>query len=156
VLVWAVYNAVWYAAILPKATNLLAPGMRPSPRAYAKGFASLMMPNLVPLLFPVSRWGLAGSFNSGGVQWLCQCRQHSMSMLSSGTSHKLPYYCITCPLPHKRHPCLCVALSSVATDVVTRVHHLLEISGNICCAVLCCRGSVISHVLGLSYPEGIR
>jgi hypothetical protein len=55
VAVWATYNAVWYFTILGKALSRLPPGMQPSPRLVAKSFASLMMPNLVPLLMPVSR-----------------------------------------------------------------------------------------------------
>lgn len=51
---WAVWNAVWFSTILGKAFSLVPPGLR-SPRLYAKAFASLMSPNLVPLLFPVSR-----------------------------------------------------------------------------------------------------
>ena len=51
---WAAYNAVWYSTILSKALAKAAPGV-PSPRIISKSFASLMAPNLVPLLFPVSR-----------------------------------------------------------------------------------------------------
>lgn len=54
--IWAAYNAVWYSTILTKALSRVAPGLSPSPRLYAKSFASLMMPNIVPLMFPVSRW----------------------------------------------------------------------------------------------------
>lgn len=52
---WAAYNAVWYSTILGKALSKLPPGVQPSPRLFAKSFASLMSPNLIPLLFPVSR-----------------------------------------------------------------------------------------------------
>jgi hypothetical protein len=52
---WAAYNATWYSTILGKALSRLPPGVQPSPRLFAKSFASLMSPNLIPLLFPVSR-----------------------------------------------------------------------------------------------------
>lgn len=51
---WAAFNAVWYYTILTKAFAAVPPSGR-SPRLYAKGFASLMQPNLVLLFFPVSR-----------------------------------------------------------------------------------------------------
>jgi len=51
---WAVINAVWYYTILSKAFAGVPPSSR-SPRLYAKGFASLMQPNLVLLFWPVSR-----------------------------------------------------------------------------------------------------
>lgn len=52
VLLWATYNAVWLSTLLRKGFSLVAPS---APRLYARVFASLMLPNLVPLLFPVSR-----------------------------------------------------------------------------------------------------
>jgi hypothetical protein len=54
--VWATYNAVWYSTILNKALDKAGHhGNTISPRGVASTLASLMAPNLVPLLFPVSR-----------------------------------------------------------------------------------------------------
>lgn len=54
---WAAYNAVWYSIILTKAiAKADHRGGTISPRGVASTLASLMAPNLVPLLFPVSRW----------------------------------------------------------------------------------------------------
>jgi hypothetical protein len=53
--VWAVYNGVWYSAILGKGLSYLPPGMVPPVRLLAKGLGSLSVPSIVLLFFPVSR-----------------------------------------------------------------------------------------------------
>lgn len=56
IVVWAAYNAVWYFTIVTKALVRVPPGAPPPPRFYARSFATLMMPNVVPLMLPVARW----------------------------------------------------------------------------------------------------
>lgn len=70
--VWAAYNAVWYSTILSQALDKAKArahgaghgaghgssgygGVGLTPRNIASTFASLAAPNLIPLLFPVSR-----------------------------------------------------------------------------------------------------